>query len=252
MSEKLFWTVMAASMTATVVMSALLLYVGIPAEAHPTGDNATETVNLYFDGDRMDVDIPNVAYDDNGYVRQIYSAVSSPRFAVSDSAIDSLMEVLDERMVGMSDLDKARALLDFVYINVYYKSDEYQFGYSEYTQHPSETLLNGKGDCEDMATLLYVLYQKAGLDAVMVYCNDHVAVAVDVDAVGESVSFMGRDYIVSDPTSSRGLGNNILEEVWFVSKAENPLAANVILLVIVAVQLLVGALIFTQWRGRHE
>lgn len=252
MIERLLWTVLAASMMATVIMSATLLYVGVPAEAHSTDDGASEAVSLYFDGDWFDVDVPGASHGDGEYARQIYSGVSTPRFTVSDSVMDSVMDVLDERMVGMSDLDKAEALLDFVYINVYYKSDDRQFGHSEYVQYPSETLLGGRGDCEDMAMLLYVLYEKAGLDAVLIHCNGHVAVGVDVDSVGESVSFRGKDYIVSDPTSSYGLGKAGLEDVWFVSKADNPMAANVIVMAIVIVQLLVGYMIFKQWRGHHE
>lgn len=255
MSERLVFAVLAATLTATVFMSGIGLYVGIPADAPSTDEGTVETVHLYFDHDRFDHDIDVgvvEAHRDNDLVRQVYSAISSPRFAVSDSVIDSLMDVLDERMEGMSEVDKAKALLDFVYMNTWYRTDEAQFGCNEYVQYPSETLLYGKGDCEDLSLLLYVLYERAGLDAVLVNCQGHVAVAVDVDVHGESVSFRGRDYIIADPTDSLGIGKTALNEIWFVNKADNPMAANIIIVALVSVQLVIGYLFLSQWRGGRE
>ena len=251
MSERLFWAIMAASVASTIILSTMVFIVNVPVEGQPNDEGMPEIISLNFNQDEFEFEIKAddaIIHNDSDFVRQFYSSLSTSRFVVSDSVIDALMDVLDEKIEKMSDLEKAKALLEFVYVNIMYKSDDRQFGYSEYIQYPSETLLHKKGDCEDMASLLYILYEKAGLDAVLIHCDNHVAVGVDTDAYGKTVTFRGKEYTISDPTSSLGLGNTALEGIWFVDKADNPFATNLILVEIVAVQLFIGFVIFTQWR----
>lgn len=242
MSDKAFLVVLSVLLTVLIAMSGVVFYLILPEDVEPS-ETSTESISLRFDGDgfEFDMDIGVIeAYDDSDFQRNINSALTSHRYAVSDSVIDSLMDVLDERMVGMSDLDKARALLDFVYINIDYKTDEKQFGCKEYTQYPSETLYNGKGDCEDMAFLLYVLYGKVGLDSILIFCNNHVAVGVDLDGYGKTVIHNFKEYTIADPTSSVGMGGKDLEQVWFYTRAENPNALTMISVIIVLAEFVIG------------
>ena len=166
MNDRIYWAITSVCVGVTITVSIMFVAVSIPAEVHAT-DGPMETRTLCFERETFDFDFPvgivQTHWGDDLW-RQMPVTVSSPRFAVTDAVIDSLFDVLDERMSGMSDLEKANALHDFVYRNVDYRHDSVQFGCSEYVQYPSETLYNGKGDCEDSALLLHVLYDKAGLD----------------------------------------------------------------------------------------
>lgn len=252
MNDRMVLLIMSIVSVLTLAMSVLLLIVSIPTDVEPVDDDATKTTNLYFNHEWFDFDISvgDVdAHSGDDFLRMVYSSITTPRFAVSDPVIDSLMDVLDERMKGMSDVEKADALLDFVYMNTWFKTDEDLFGYREYVQYPSETLFLGMGDCEDLSLLLYTLYIKSGLDAVLIHCNDHESVGVAVDKPGASVSFRGTEYIVAEPTSSYGVGQFPLDDVWFVDKADDPMAAHVLRLLIVSIQLIIGFYLFSVWRG---
>lgn len=254
MNDRICWAIAFACVGVTIAASIVFVAVSIPAEAHVT-DGPMETRTLCFERETFDFDIPvgivQTHWGDDLW-RQMPVTMSSPRFAVTDAVIDSLFDVLDKRMAGMSDLEKANALLDFVFLNVDYRNDSVQFGCSEYVQYPSETLYNGKGDCEDLALLLHVLYDKAGLDNVLILCDGHVSVGVDVDAHGETVSFFGHEYAIADPTSSLAVGKTFLDDVWMCIRAENSIPTDLLLLSLVAIQLVIGYMIFNEWRSGHE
>ena len=254
MNDRIYWAITSVCVGVTITVSIMFVAVSIPAEVHAT-DGPMETRTLCFERETFDFDFPvgivQTHWGDDLW-RQMPVTVSSPRFAVTDAVIDSLFDVLDERMSGMSDLEKANALHDFVYRNVDYRHDSVQFGCSEYVQYPSETLYNGKGDCEDSALLLHVLYDKAGLDNVLILCDGHVAVGVGVDAHGETVSFFGHEYAIADPTCSLAVGMPILDDVWMCIRADNSIPTDLFLLSLVAIQLMIGYLNFKEWRSGHE
>jgi len=61
------------------------------------------------------------------------------------------------------------ALRDWVATRIFYKSDQDNFGVSDYWQFPLETLEHGTGDCEDIAILLCSLLRASGVPADQVY-----------------------------------------------------------------------------------
>jgi predicted transglutaminase-like cysteine proteinase len=61
------------------------------------------------------------------------------------------------------------ALRDWVATRIFYKSDQDNFGVSDYWQFPLETLERGTGDCEDIAILLCSLLRASGVPADQVY-----------------------------------------------------------------------------------
>lgn len=65
-----------------------------------------------------------------------------------------------------SDFD---ALREWVATKICYKSDQDNFGASDYWQFPIETLERGSGDCEDIAILLCSLLRASGVPADQVY-----------------------------------------------------------------------------------
>ena len=101
----------------------------------------------------------------------------------------------------------ANLILKTVHSWVHYNSDMELHGVEEYTQYPSETIITGRGDCEDMALLLYTLYVLNGLDAVLITTDNHISVGVNIDGDGQSVIRMitGQRYLISEATSSIGI-----------------------------------------------
>ena len=79
---------------------------------------------------------------------------------------------------------------DWVAINIYYMSDEEQWGIDDYWQTPEETLSLDTGDCEDFAILLCTLLRAYGIDAERVY------VAIGVDDKGYGHAFLIEDWYI--------------------------------------------------------
>lgn len=114
-----------------------------------------------------------------------------------DPVVLAVYDALEPSLSSMDDTEKAESLMKFVYYNTRYTDDD-----GNYSQFPSETLRTGRGDCEDMAFLLYTLYDIAGLDTVFLDFKNHLAVGVAVDVEGESYTTWLSDtqYKLADPT----------------------------------------------------
>lgn len=106
----------------------------------------------------------------------------------------------DEIVRGQSaDLDKARALYDWVSRNVRYVS--LSFGVGRYQPHAAaEVLQNRYGDCKDKTTLLEAMFEAEGLHGLPVLINSKAEIDPDVptplqfDHAFTFVSFDGHDY----------------------------------------------------------
>jgi len=68
-----------------------------------------------------------------------------------------------------STLSKSQCILKFVQTAVTYHYDIDSKGQSEWPRYPIETLLEGKGDCEDVAILCAAILVRLGLDVVLLY-----------------------------------------------------------------------------------
>lgn len=58
--------------------------------------------------------------------------------------------------------------------------EDYKTGLNEYPKYPTETILDGNGDCEDSAFLLASVLKKFGKDVVLIRYSDHLAVGVSM------------------------------------------------------------------------
>ena len=119
-----------------------------------------------------------------------------------------------------SDFD---AIREWVATSIYYKSDEENFGVTDYWQFPVETMERGSGECKDFATLLCSLLRASGVPADQVYVavgtpkgmNEYHAYLIEryskgvwnliepqLDTVTSAVSFTFLDWaLVSDYSS---------------------------------------------------
>ena len=113
-----------------------------------------------------------------------------------------LQKQLASYMQGMSEQQAVNFLLRFVQTSLQYETDAQQFGEENYL-FPEETLFYPYSDCEDRAVLFsWLVKSLLNLNVVGLDYPGHVAVAVHFteDVIGDSVSYNGKRYVVSDPT----------------------------------------------------
>lgn len=121
---------------------------------------------------------------------------------VYQSTATPLQRQLAENMRGMTEPQAVNFLLRFVQTALQYETDEQQFGKENYL-FPEETLFYPYSDCEDRAVLFaWLVKSLLGLDVVGLDYPGHVAAAVNFneEVAGDSVSYKGKRYIVTDPT----------------------------------------------------
>ena len=84
-----------------------------------------------------------------------------------------------------------------------YVSDLDSKGEEEYVRFPIETLVDGEGDCEDLAILAASILHEMGYDVLLVVLPDHLALAVDCRDVDEGTFFtyQGRKYYFLEVTN---------------------------------------------------
>ncbi len=118
---------------------------------------------------------------------------------------------LDAVECGLSELDNLRELAyslvagdwwstvvsiaHWVAVNIEYEKDIVQHGMREYVQMPSETLLLGKGDCEDRALLAAALFAATGFFEEVVVVSVEFK-GLDVGHVEPGVVVNGTIYVV--------------------------------------------------------
>jgi predicted transglutaminase-like cysteine proteinase len=92
-------------------------------------------------------------------------------------------------------LQRAEAVFDFVRDRVDYTSDTDVFGTEEFAQNADELATTieedgtGRGDCEDMAVLLAVMYKAAGFRSAIMLLSEHTAVLVYLPDYNQATAF---------------------------------------------------------------
>lgn len=173
-------------------------------------------------------DTVHMVIEDRTYVYEVDVPVSVSRFPLSrcgyfmdayrftepDDCITSLASQIDSE-TGLSGLWLVDYYRAFVLDTIDYESDRDSHGRREYWQLPTETLLLGRGDCEDRAFLFISLCRASGFDCVIVNEPGHVSAGVDVEGEGNHVSYDGRDYLAVDP-SGRAMAGYSEPDVEYV------------------------------------
>jgi hypothetical protein len=91
-------------------------------------------------------------------------------------------------------------VVDFVQSMLYEYDIDY-IGLDEYPKFAIETIVDGKGDCEDTSYLLASLYKALGVDAVLVLLPGHMATAVACDdCSGVYFEHNGKNYFYVETT----------------------------------------------------
>ena len=91
-------------------------------------------------------------------------------------------------------------VLNFVQKAFKYEVDQTQFG-REKVMFANETLFYNKSDCEDRAILFaYLVKELFGVSVIGVKYKDHMATALYIPVVGDSVKMGKRKFVIADPT----------------------------------------------------
>lgn len=122
--------------------------------------------------------------------------------SASFPADESLIKELKPMLVGLNELDAVNLLLNFVQKKFEYKTDDEQFGKEKWF-FPEDQLHYPYSDCEDRSVFFAYLVKKLlKLKVIGLNYPGHVAVAVAFNGPvnGNSISYKGSKYIITDPT----------------------------------------------------
>lgn len=122
--------------------------------------------------------------------------------SISKEANRSLIKGLKPLVEGKTEGEAVNIILRLVQTSFQYKTDDNQFGREKYML-PEETLFYPFSDCEDRSILFAYLVKKlVGLEVVGLHYPNHIATAVKFSSEikGESITYNGKKYIISDPT----------------------------------------------------
>ncbi len=124
------------------------------------------------------------------------------RASLSDNSKNALYKVLAPAVAEMNEWDAVNFLLRFVQTAFAYKTDQDNFNREKYMM-PDETLFYDYSDCDDRAILFASLVQDLlNMEVVGLRYSRHLATAVkfNEDISGDAHHYMGKKYIVADPT----------------------------------------------------
>ena len=160
-------------------------------------------LSFKFEGKQYNID---VSYD-RGRIKffSTYPQLSLNLYfdsGVYKTTATPLQKQLAANMQGMSEQQAVNFLLRFVQTSLKYETDEQQFGEENYL-FPEETLYYPYSDCEDRAVLFaWLVKSLLNLDVVGLDYPGHVAAAVNFHetVAGDSISYQGKRYVVTDPT----------------------------------------------------
>ena len=97
--------------------------------------------------------------------------------------------------------DSLDSVISFVQ-SLRYVSDLDSKGEEEYVRFPIETLVDGEGDCEDLAILAAAILHEMGYKVLLVLLPDHLALAVDCNDTidGTYYNYQGTNYYFLEVT----------------------------------------------------
>lgn len=129
------------------------------------------------------------------------------QFVLSDfdrSCVRSLVASFREGgdQAGYSDHDNMRNVISFVQ-SLRYATDKESKHTQEYARFPVETLVDGKGDCEDLAILAATILHEMGYKVLLVILPEHMALAVNCGDLTEGTyySYEGSKYYFLEVTN---------------------------------------------------
>lgn len=214
------YPVACVAMYVVVILGALLI---IGPQYHPTDDDTIVTNEYSAINGHFEIDFRSGDIDGYSKILRNQSGLMSSNWYVTtdDRYVNQVYQFMEPYLNEQTEALKAEYILDFVQDNIAYEFDMIAYGEEDYIQYPAETLFLKTGDCEDVAFLLYTLYTIAGLDAVLIECENHMTVGVHADGLeGDYVTelFSDRRYYIAEAVSADNIGHPAIAEVKFAYK----------------------------------
>ena len=198
-----------------IIIFIAMISTSLFASFEPTDSEASKEIRMYwsYDGKRMSTEI-SVPHSDiegygNSFVPRAFCACSMIGFITPDDrTVRQIADHLISVTENMSDIERLHAVNSFINQTIEYRSDDSMHGIADYYQFPAETVVSGKGDCEDMALLEVSVLKAMGYDAAPLFTFGHCLVGVNIDGSGNSTDFFGKTYYHLDPTTGEPLGSS--------------------------------------------
>lgn len=143
----------------------------------------------------------------------------------TDPIIQTIAKDITDVSISTGDTCKSCIAIDFVESMIY----EYDIDYisrNEYPKYPIETIVDGKGDCEDTSFLMASILEAINIDTILLLFSDHAAVGVWCEGcTGTYYNYNGRKYFFLETT---GYADNWdIGKSWGKYKTESPKIINI-------------------------
>ena len=142
------------------------------------------------------------------YQGRVHVSDDMVHFVLSDYDRNQIRDLVDSfreggASVGFTEKDHLGNVISFVQ-SLKYVYDQDSKGAVDYVRFPVETLVDGIGDCEDMAILAAAILHEMGYDVLLVTLPDHLALAVDCrqDCDGTYYEYEGKKYFYLEVTNT--------------------------------------------------
>ncbi|MBU0497551.1 MAG: hypothetical protein KKC68_00665 [Candidatus Thermoplasmatota archaeon] len=135
-----------------------------------------------------------------------------------DAYIEVLAKVLSEDMGTMDTIDTVNYIASFTQ-DITYASDDDLDPSCEYPKFPVETLVDGRGDCEDKAILTVSLLAYLGYEVALLRLPNHMAVGVHLPSDATGFDYFLDEYYFLETTRNRWVVGKVPDEYVGVTNA---------------------------------
>lgn len=105
-------------------------------------------------------------------------------------------------------------------------TDDKTTGYDDFYKYPTETLAEGKGDCEDTSMLFASILSGLGFESALFYLPGHIAVGVKGNFTGWSLPFKNDNYFFCETASQNYTLGMMPEDFKNVDVTVMPITPN--------------------------
>lgn len=179
----------------------------IATKTNPSPSILTETIKFHYGGELRTQKLSFNANDYN-YYKKLGKHEFEPDYAIyareasGHVYIQKMAKVLRDEAdkLDLTGIELVEYLVAFVQEGIPYTDDPENGGY-DYPRFPIETIIDGKGDCEDKAALLAAILNVYGYEAVLLSPPGHMAVGIRCEECDEGTYELdGIKYIYVETT----------------------------------------------------
>ena len=195
----------------TILSFALVLFMVLPCTAHSVVEKEGQYVVTHdwsYNNQKWtcSLNIPIGLY--RYYHGRAHQSDDMVQFVLSDYDRECVRNLVKSfrkggAEAGYTDTDNMGNVISFVQ-SLRYVTDKVSKGQKDYVRFPVETLVDGIGDCEDMAILAGTILHEMGYKVMLVLLPDHMALAVNCgdDLGGTYYNYGGLRYYYLEVTNT--------------------------------------------------